>query len=113
VKALYFTLACVALACGGEDADVPQFYHGTLPENPRTCGDVRDMGENEDGKVLIDGAPAECVGEGVTCSVADLPAFDGECSIGLPNAVCVTQHWAIRCDLDSGSATPVDGGDGG
>ena len=68
---------------------------------------------NEDGKILIDGAPAECVGEGVTCSIADVPAFDGECAIGLPNAVCVTQHWAIRCDLDSGSPTPVDGGDGG
>lgn len=113
MKALYLIFACIAVACGSEEFDLPQPYHGSLPEDPRPCGDVRALGQNEDGKVLIDGVAAECVGDGVSCAVDDLPAFAGVCVTGVPNAVCVTQHWVIRCDLDSGGATPVDGGDGG
>jgi hypothetical protein len=105
-------LALLSFACGSEEFDVPKPFQGGLPENPRSCGEVRAEGSATDVQVLIDGAPAECVGDNVVCAVDDLPAFD-VCLTGLANAVCITQKWGIRCDLDSGSVTPVDGGDGG
>lgn len=106
-------LALFVFACGSEEFDVPKPYHGSLPDDPRTCGEVRASGSANEGQVLIDGEHAGCVGEEVVCAVSDLPPFQGVCLSGLANAVCITQHWSIRCDLDSGTALPVDGGDGG
>lgn len=113
MKRSVLTLALFVFACGSEEFDVPKPFQGGLPENPRSCGEVRAEGSATDVQVLVDGAPAECVGDNVVCAVNDLPAFDGVCLTGLANAVCIAQKWAIRCDLDSGSVTPVDGGDGG
>jgi hypothetical protein len=106
-------LALFVFACGSEEFDVPKPFHGSLPDDPSTCGEVRASGSANEGQVIVDGKPATCVGEKVSCAVSDLPAFQGACLNGLANAVCITQTWGIRCDLDSGSATPVDGGDGG
>lgn len=95
-------------ACGSDEFDVPKPYSGSLPKNPRSCADVRDQGEATASEVSIDGITAECVGEGVACSVDGLPGFSGVCFSGVPNAVCEKQRWTLKCDLDGGSTTPVD-----
>jgi hypothetical protein len=112
VKASFIVLAVLALACGSEEFDVPSGYAGSLPDDPRACGDVRANGSVDGAEVIIDGQPAACVGDSVVCGVDDVPAFADACLTGVANAVCVTQKWAIRCDLDAGTSLP-DGGDGG
>jgi hypothetical protein len=101
-------LIVIMCACGDDGADVPKPFSGSLPENPRSCAEVRDQGSATSSQVVIAGAPAECVGEGVSCSVDGLQGFSGVCSSGVPNAVCEDQSWMLKCDLDAGTTSPVD-----
>ncbi len=96
-------------ACSGDTNPVPEPLTGTIPKDPRSCADIR-AGEVVNEQILVDGAAAECVGEGVTCGVSDQDAFANVCKLGLPNAECHDNLWRILCDLDAGTAQPTDAG---
>src|SRR5262245_48545334 len=98
-------LALVALAslgCSSDDSHPPEHHtDGGIVDNPRTCKEARD-GDPVDAVVFIDGQAANCVGEEVYCSLADVAKFSGVCQVGKPSALCKSHRWQIECvELDA------------
>jgi len=100
VGLLSFALA----ACSGEELHPPQFGSDAgAVENSRSCKEARE-GEPSGTVVFVDGQVANCVGDGVECSLADIAAFNGVCQVGKPAAICTQNRWQIACvDIDGGA----------
>jgi hypothetical protein len=102
MRAFHCLLALfVCTACGSDEAHPPEFHSDASSSPPRTCGEVRE-GEAKGGVIWVQGAPAGCAAEGLSCPLFDLAAFAGACANGTPGAACVLGMWRVSCALDAG-----------
>jgi hypothetical protein len=99
ILALVLPALALAAACGAEEIPLPEYtLDASGVANPRTCEQAR-AGEPSGQNVVFEGEPAQCLGEGVRCSLDGVAAFAGECTLGVPTALCLDKLWRVRCDL--------------
>jgi hypothetical protein len=92
--------------CQSRD-EYPPTLTGYVVEDPRSCGDIQSAsGENH--RVLVDGKPANCAVDGLSCPLGE--RFDSStlCPASQRRfAFCQTNSWMFDC-IDAGARSQVD-----
>lgn len=100
--------AALATSCSAQDEKHPPEFDAGSTSGQKTCAEIR-AGTPAGGFVQVDGVVATCFADGLSCPVADLPAFAEICvAPSTTVARCDNERWTLVCSTSDASAGPAD-----